>query len=193
MTVPAAALSVVPSIVPLDNAHPPPITLLSFGMPSRRGSNSADKIHHRAQQRGSTPADKSFTSAIDFSRPTALRRRGSDGGTPRPRDSSKLSHYAKSRTIDSTSELHPLRRSSSTIETARYDIGSTRPRLSRALSSSSPVRARPDPPPEKAESHRTVLAHEVWHRISCARRCSWCLLSPRIRRSRRTIPSPALH
>ncbi|KAI0256350.1 hypothetical protein BJV78DRAFT_1278855 [Lactifluus subvellereus] len=136
-------------------------------MPSRRGFYAVDthKIHSHAQQRGGTPADKPFTSALDLSspRPTALRRRGSDGGAFGSRDSSKLSHHARSRAIDSTSELHPLRRSSTTTETARYDTGSTRPRLSRALSASSPVLARPDPPPppEKAESHRTVLAHEI--------------------------------
>jgi hypothetical protein len=108
--------------------------------------------------------NKSFTSALDFCttpRQTALRRRGSDGSIRKSRDSSILSHHARSRAIDSTSDLHPLRRPSTTTGTARYDMGNTRPRLSRALSSSSPVLARPDPPSEIAESHRTVLAHEV--------------------------------
>ncbi|KAH9176803.1 hypothetical protein EDB89DRAFT_2065587 [Lactarius sanguifluus] len=40
-------------------------------------------------------------------------------------------------------------------------MGSTRPRLSRALTPTTPVLARPDPPADRAMSHRTVLVHEV--------------------------------
>ncbi|KAI0305384.1 hypothetical protein B0F90DRAFT_1815027 [Multifurca ochricompacta] len=62
--------------------------------------------------------------------------------------------------MDNTSELHPLRRSSTTrTGTGRYDTGSTRPRLSRVLSPSTPALAGPGSPPNKAESLRTVLVH----------------------------------
>jgi hypothetical protein len=118
---------------------------------------------------GPAPADNSFTSAIDLPprrRPRALRRRGSDGDSPRYRDSS--SHHDKYPSMDGPSEPHPLRRASTTARSARYDTGNTRPRLSRVLSPSSPVVAKSPPPadfpasPDKAaESHRTVLAHEV--------------------------------
>jgi hypothetical protein len=120
--------------------------------------------------------DDSFTSALDVPppRPTALRRRGSDGDPPRYRDRSN--HHAKYPSMDSSSptEPHPLRRSSastSTARTARYDTGSTRPRLSRVLSPNPPgVLAKSPPPedfplPDKAEPHRTVLAHEVQYPI----------------------------
>ncbi|KAH8995760.1 hypothetical protein EDB92DRAFT_1794506 [Lactarius akahatsu] len=40
-------------------------------------------------------------------------------------------------------------------------MGGTRPRLSRALTPTTPVLARPDPPADRAGSHRTVLVHEV--------------------------------
>lgn len=116
------------------------------------------------------PADNSFTSAIDLPprRPRALRRRDSDGDSPRYRDSS--SHRDKYPSMDGPTEPHPLRRASTTARSARYDTGNnTRPRLSRVLSPSTPVLARSPPPPadlpalpdKAAESHRTVLAHEV--------------------------------
>ena len=113
------------------------------------------------------PADNSFTSALDVAlrRPTVLRRRGSDGDSPRYRDSS--SRHNKYPSMDSPTEPHPLRRASTTARTARHDTGNTRPRLSRVLSPSTPVLAKSPPPadfpalPDKAEFHRTVLAHEV--------------------------------
>jgi LysM repeat protein len=129
-------------------------------MPSRRGFNSLNshKLQYHAQSDSDSP-DNSFTSALDLCtpRPTALRRRGSDDGTCGSLDRSISPHA-------SDSDLHPLRRSSTTIGTARYDTGSTRPRLSRVLSSSSPVLARPDPPPPgKVESsRRAVFVHKVW-------------------------------
>ena len=112
------------------------------------------------------PADNSFTSALDVPprRPTALRRRGSDGDSPRYRDSPSHHKYPS---MDAPTEPHPLRRASTTARTARYDTGSTRPRLSRVLSPSTPVLAKSPPAadfpalPDKAEFHRTVLAHEV--------------------------------
>jgi len=115
-----------------------------------------------------TPADNSFTSALDvpLRRPTALRRRGSDGDSPRYRHSSNI--HDKYRSMDSPTEPHPLRRVSTTARAARYDTGSTRPRLSRVLSPSPPALARSPPPADfpalpdsRAEPHRTVLAHEV--------------------------------
>ncbi|KAH9040194.1 hypothetical protein EDB85DRAFT_194983 [Lactarius pseudohatsudake] len=139
-------------------------------MPSRDGLYSSPRvsgkpnsyidsdhdIHH--PQRGVT--DNSFTSALAPSplRPTALRRRGSDGDSSW--GNSMQSHHSRSRTTDNTSDPHPLRRSSTT-KSARHDVGSTRPRLSRALTPTPPVLARPDPPADRAGSHRTVLVHEV--------------------------------
>ncbi|KAF8268610.1 hypothetical protein EI94DRAFT_1700104 [Lactarius quietus] len=65
--------------------------------------------------------------------------------------------------MDSTSDPHPLRRStsSSTTKTARQDTGSTRPRLSRVLTPSTPNLSRPNPPTDRAEAHRAVVVHEV--------------------------------
>jgi hypothetical protein len=113
------------------------------------------------------PADNSFTSALDVPprRPTALRRRGSDGDSPRYRDGS--SHHNKYPSMDNPTEPHPLRRASTAARPARYDTGNTRPRLSRVLSPSTPVLAKSPPAadfpalPDRAEFHRTVLAHEV--------------------------------
>lgn len=123
--------------------------------------------HHHG---GAAGADNSFTSALDVppQRPTALRRRGSDGDCPRYRASP--THHAKYPSMDSPSptDPHPLRRVNTTARSVRYDTGSTRPRLSRVLSpkpNTSTVLARPPSPPAdfpaQAESHRTVLAHEV--------------------------------
>jgi hypothetical protein len=142
-------------------------------MPSRDGFNSSprnsyidltDHDTHHAQRGGTAAADNSFTSALDSSsplRPTALRRRGSDGGSSASWGNSMTSYRARSRTTDDTSDPHPLRRSSSTTKTARPDMGSTRPRLSRVLTPSTPELCRPNPPTDKAEAHRTVLVHEV--------------------------------
>jgi hypothetical protein len=123
-----------------------------------------DQDHHaRAQtQTGGAAANQPFTSALSL-RPTALRRRGSDGGSPRTARHNP-NHHARSPSMDGTpSDPHPLRRSSTSAKTVRCDMGSTRPRLSRALSPSTPDLARqPDPPPpETTMPHRTVLAHEV--------------------------------
>jgi hypothetical protein len=66
--------------------------------------------------------------------------------------------------MDSPTGPHPLSRSTTlTAQTARDDTASTRPRLSRVLSESTLIPNKlPDPPlPDKVESHRTVLAHEV--------------------------------
>lgn len=120
----------------------------------------------RAQQPGgTTAADNSFTSALDSSsplRPAALRRRGSDGSSSASRGKSMSSYHARSRTMGNTSDLHPLRRSSSsTTRSVRHDTGSTRPRLSRALTPSSPNLSRPNPTTDKAEGHRAVVVHEV--------------------------------
>ncbi len=126
--------------------------------------NSTDHDIHHAQRGSTTAADNSFTSALASPsplRPTALRRRGSDGGSSASWGNSMSSYHARSSTTDNTSDPHPLRRSSSTTKTARHDMGSTRPRLSRALTPSTPVLARPNPPADKAGSHRTVLVHEV--------------------------------
>jgi hypothetical protein len=144
-------------------------------MPSRDGIYSTSRkpnsyidltdhdIHH-AQRGETTAADNSFTSAFESSsplRPAALRRRGSDGGSsPSSWGKSMSSYHARSRTMDN--DPHPLRRSSSsTTKTARHDMGSTRPRLSRALTPSTPNLSRPSPAIDKAEAHRTVLVHEV--------------------------------
>ena len=132
--------------------------------------------HHHPQ----AAAGNSFTSAFNVSplRPTPpLRRRGSDGDSPRYRDSSK--YHAKYPTMESPTEPHPLRKASTTTaRAARYDTGSTRPRLSRVLSPSTPALVRPPSPadfapPARAESHRTVLAHEVLYR-----RCHASFLLP---------------
>lgn len=152
-------------------------------MPSRAGLNSflqaSRKVishvdapdHHHPQTDGAAhDAEKSFTSALDthLVRPTtALRRRGSDGGLPKFRDNSSRHHRhrPKSPSMDSPTESHPLRRSNTNPKTTRYDDrGSTRPHLSRVLAPSSPVLARPPnglPQLDRAEPHRTVLAHEV--------------------------------
>ncbi|KAH9058777.1 hypothetical protein EDB87DRAFT_839930 [Lactarius vividus] len=143
-------------------------------MPSRDGLYSSPRVSgkpnsyidatdhdiHHAQRGGTTTADKSFTSAFAPSplRPTTLRRRGSDGDSSW--GNSMPSYHSRSRTTDNTSDPHPLRRSSTT-KSARHDMGSTRPRLSRALTPTTPVLARPDPPADKTGSHRTVLVHEV--------------------------------
>jgi len=151
-------------------------------MPSRDGLNSfsqasrkviSDIDTHRPQTGcGGAPTAtattrKPFTSALDISlvRPsTTLRRRGSDGAFPSPRDSTSH-HHPRSPSMDSPNEPHPLRRSGTIPRTPRYDDrGNTRPRLSRVLSPSSPDLTRsPDDPPQsdRAASHRTVLAHEV--------------------------------
>ena len=72
------------------------------------------------------------------------------------------SYHARSRTMGNTSDLHPLRRSSSsTTRSVRHDTGSTRPRLSRALTPSTPNLSRPNPTTDKAEGHRAVVVHEV--------------------------------
>ncbi|KAI0268835.1 hypothetical protein BC834DRAFT_655545 [Gloeopeniophorella convolvens] len=138
-------------------------------MPSRDGffssrASAKDGLHldslDDSHQRDT--ADRPFTSAIEASpsRPTVLRRRGSDGGSSGPWSTLKQSLHSRSRTVDSSSNIHPLRRSSTT-RTARYDKGSTRPRLTRMLSSTLPLRAEPDPPSDGAEPHRIVLEHEV--------------------------------
>lgn len=137
----------------LDGFYSPP---RASGKPNSYIDPTDHDIHH-AQRGGPTAADNSFTSALDdFSplRPTALRRRGSDGGS-----SASWGNPLRSRTTDNT-DPHPLRRSSTT-KTARHDMGSTRPRLSRALTPNTPVLAHPNPPADKADSHRTVLVHEV--------------------------------
>jgi hypothetical protein len=125
-----------------------------------------DQDHHaraRAQtQTGGAAANQPFTSALSL-RPTALRRRGSDGGSPRSARHNP-NHHARSPSMDDApSDPHPLRRSSTSAKTVRCDMGSTRPRLSRALSPSTPDLARQPnpPPPETTMPHRTVFAHEV--------------------------------
>lgn len=140
-------------------------------MPARDGlfSSPGKPVSYtdsRAQQPGGMPtaADNSFTSALDSSplRPAALRRRGSDGGSSASRGNSMSSYHARSRTMENTSDPHPLRRSSSSItRTVRHDMGSTRPRLSRALTPSTPNLSHPNPPNDKAEGHRAVVVHEV--------------------------------
>ncbi|KAF8499663.1 hypothetical protein F5888DRAFT_100802 [Russula emetica] len=153
-------------------------------MPPRVSLNTSPRASRKVISRvnqtdGGEPAptDNSFTSALDVPprRPTALRRRGSDGDSPRYRYRDSSSHHNKYPSMDSPAptEPHPLlRRASTTARTARYDTaGNTRPRLSRALFPSTPVLAKSPPPPpaadfpalpDKVESHhRTVLAHEV--------------------------------
>lgn len=149
-------------------------------MPSRAGLNSfqhqqaSRKVishidnHHPQTDGAAHAAQKPFTSALDIHlvRPTtALRRRGSDGGSPSSRHKSSRHHRPKSPSMDSPNEPHPLRRSNTNPKTTRYDDrGSTRPHLSRVLAPSSPVLARPPdglPQLDRAEPHRTVLAHEV--------------------------------
>ncbi|KAH8993339.1 hypothetical protein EDB86DRAFT_1383770 [Lactarius hatsudake] len=142
-------------------------------MPSRDGLYSSPRVSgkpnsyidsdhdiHHPQRSGTTTADNSFTSALAPSplRPTALRRRGSDGDSSW--GNSMQSYHSRSHTTDNTTDPHPLRRSSTT-KSARHDMGGTRPRLSRALTPTIPVLARPDPPADRAGSHRTVLVHEV--------------------------------
>jgi hypothetical protein len=150
----------------------PRVTLDTSPRASRQIIHSSD-LHHPPQT-GGAAADNSFTSALDAppQRPRALRRRGSDGDSPRYRGTSNH-HHAKYPSMDSSpTDPHPLRRTSTTARSARYDTGSTRPRLSRVLSpkpNTSAVLARPPPSPspdfpplpDRAESHRTVLAHEV--------------------------------
>lgn len=139
-------------------------------MPSRDGLFSSPRKpisytdSHAQPSVGTAAADNSFTSALDSSplRPAALRRRGSDGGSSASWGNSMSSYHARSRTMDNSSDPHPLRRSSSsTTKTARHDMGSTRPRLSRALTPSTPNLSRPNPPTDKAEGHRAVVVHEV--------------------------------
>lgn len=139
---------------------PPRVSLDTSPRVSRKFIISS--LDHQPQ----AAADNPFTSALDVSplRPAALRRRGSDGDSPRYRDSSK--YHTKYPSMDSSTDPHPLRRGSTTARAARYDTGSTRPRLSRVLSPNTPAVARPPSPadfpaPDRAESHRTVLAHEV--------------------------------
>ena len=157
---------------PLDDALCSPVTQRQ-GMPPRvslgTSSRASRKVISKVNQTDGEPAPaaNSFTSALDVPprRPTALRRRGSDGDSPRYRDSS--SHHDEYPSMDGLTEPHPLRRASTTARTARYETGNTRPRLSRVLSPSTPVQAKSptagDFPalPDKAEFHRTVLAHEV--------------------------------
>ena len=152
----------------LDDALSSPVTQRSEGMSPRVGLDTSPRAsrkfiinpsdHHHQQ----AAAGNSFTSALDASplRPTPLRRRGSDGDSPRYRDRFKYP------SMDSPTDPHPLRKGSTTARAARYDTGSTRPRLSRVLSPSTPALVRPPspagfPPLDRAESHRTVLAHEV--------------------------------
>lgn len=147
-------------------------------MPSRAGLNSILQAprkvisriddHHPQTDGAAHAAEKPFTSALDtrLIRPTtALRRRGSDGGSPSSRDSYSRHHHPKSPSMDSPTEPHPLRRSNTNPKTTRYDDrGNTRPHLSRVLAPSSPVLVRPPdelPHLDRAEPHRTVLAHEV--------------------------------
>jgi hypothetical protein len=141
---------------------------VSLDTSSRASRKVISKVNRADGEPVNAPADNSFTSALDVPprrRPTALRRRGSDGDSPRYRDSS--SHHDKYPSMDSPIEPHPLRRATTTARTARYETGNTRPRLSRVLSPSTPVLAKSPPPadfpalPDKAECHRTVLAHEV--------------------------------
>ena len=136
-------------------------------MPPRDGSYSSPKVSGKSksyvediQRSGTTAADNSFTSALDSSplRPHALRRRGSDVSSSSSWANSMSSYHARSRTSDDT---HPLRRSSSSTKTARQDMGGTRPRLSRALTPSTPELSRLYPQADKTEVHRTVLVHEV--------------------------------
>ena len=148
-------------------------------MPPRVSLNTSPRASRKAiskanQTDGAAPAVNTFTSALDIPprRPTVLRRRGSDGDSPRYRDSSSHHHHHKYPSMDSPVEPHPLRRANSTTaRTTRNDTGNnTRPRLSRVLSPSTPVLAKSPPAPaaadfpaspDQAESHRAVLAHEV--------------------------------
>ena len=168
--------STVSAVNRFDDALSSPVTI-DTGMPSRAGLNSflqaSRKVishidvpdHRHPQTDGAAhPAEKPYTSALDthLVRPTtALRRRGSDGGV----SSSSRHHHPKSLSMDSPTEAHPLRRSNTNPKTTRYDDrGSTRPHLSRVLAPSSPVLDRPPdglPQLDRAEPHRTVLAHEV--------------------------------
>jgi len=168
---------------PRNDALSSPVTQ-SQGMPPRVDTSPRKIIHSSDHHHPQGAADNSFTSALDVPppRPTALRRRGSDGDSPRYRERSNH-HHANYPSMDSPTEPHPLRRASTTsARTARYDTGSTRPRLSRVLSPNTPVLARPSPaaadfppPPDKAgESHRTVLAHEV--PFDATSLLSFCLL-----------------
>ena len=152
-----------------------PLPLINFRMPSRDGFypssgvsakciDLTDRDIPHAQRGGTTAMDNSFTSALDSSsssRPTALRRRGSDDGSSASWGNYMSPYHARARTTDDTSDPHPLRRSSSTTKTARQDMDSTRPRLSRALTPSTPELSRPIPQTDKMEAHRTVLVHEV--------------------------------
>ena len=154
---------------PVDDALCSPVTQRQ-GMPPRVSLDTSSRASRKVisklnQTEGEpAPADNTFTSALDVPprRPTALRRRGSDGDSSRYRDSSR--HDDK---YPSMANTHPLRRASTTARTARHETGNTRPRLSRVLSPSTPVLAKSPPPadfpalPDKAEFHRTVLAHEV--------------------------------
>lgn len=164
-----------------DDVLSSPVTIIHThtGMPSRAGLNSFQQAskkaishidnHHPQTDGAAHAAQKPFTSALDthLVRPTtALRRRGSDGGSPSSRHKSSRHHRPKSPSMDSPNEPHPLRRSNTNPKTTRYDDdrGSTRPHLSRVLAPSSPVLARPPdglPQLDRAEPHRTVLAHEV--------------------------------
>lgn len=153
---------------------------VSLNTPPRASRKVISKVNQTDGE--PVPADNTFTSALDIPprRPTALRRRGSDGDSPRYRASS--SHHDKYPSMDSPVEPHPLRRATSTTArtTRNNETGNTRPRLSRVLSPSTPVLAklRPSPSvadfpalPDKAaaESHRAVLAHEVQYRLNCPR------------------------
>jgi len=157
-----------------DNALSSPVTTRQ-GMPSRVSLNTYPQASRKVISNVRSPdhpqtggsdvgVGKPFTSALNL-RPPLLRRRGSDGGSPRSRDSPN--HYARSISMDSPTDPHPLRRSTTLkAKTARDDTGSTRPRLSRVLSENTSIPDKlPDPPPgplpDKAESYRTVLAHEV--------------------------------
>jgi hypothetical protein len=170
---------------PLDDALCSPVRQRQ-GMPPRVSLDTSSRasrklISNGTDGRPAQAADNSFSSALDVPprRPTtALRRRGSDGDSPRYRNGSSHHHHHhnhhhdKYPSMGSPTEPHPLiRRASTTARTARHasDTGNnTRPRLSRALSPSTPLLAVKSPPPpdftalpDKAESHRTVLAHEV--------------------------------
>ena len=178
---------------PLDDALCYLPVTQSQGMPPRVSLNTSSRASRKViskvkQTDGGEPAappaaDNTFTSALDIPprRRPALRRRGSDGDSPRYRDSSSSSHHHQDKypsTMDSSSptEPHPLRRARTTRSNNNINdnTGNTRPRLSRVLSPSTPalVAKSPSSPsapadfpaspePDKVESHRAVLAHEV--------------------------------
>lgn len=167
-------VQVANSLSGFDDALSSPVTM-TLGIPSIARLSTSPRASRKvisdidyidSPDSGSAAAHKPFTSALNAPspslRPTPRRRRGSDGDSPRSRDSSNL--HARFSSMGSPSDLHPLRRSSTITRTPRSDTASTRPRLSRILSPSTPTLARPPsnpPSPDQTESHRTVLAHEV--------------------------------